>query len=72
MSAEETRIRRELGDLLVAEYAYWRKVDSESLMEFSMGAMGALSNVLAAELLGLSPEAYRRQIAARDERLPNS
>jgi len=62
----ELRIRRELSDMLVAEYVYWRAVDNPLIDEFAMGAMGAVSNVLAALIQGKTPDEYQTQIAARD------
>ena len=64
--AAELRIRRELADMLVAEYTYWRNVEDETILDFSMGAMGGVSNVLAGLITGQDPAAYQKSIAARD------
>lgn len=55
-----------MRDLLIAEYEYWEKVEDAKVLPFAMGAMGALSNVLAAVTLNTSVEEYRHQITQRD------
>lgn len=66
---------RELRRLLLEEYGYWREQDElpetapedELLLDHAvrMGAMGAVSNVLAALTTGVSP---RRGRAAAEQR----
>jgi hypothetical protein len=68
--AAEVRIRRELAEMLIAEYAYWRNVEDELILNFAMGAMGGVSNVLAGLITGQDPAAYQKSIAARDGKLP--
>ena len=62
----EARIRKQIAELCLAEYTYWRDTTDESIEEFSMGAMGAASNILAAVLMKTKPDVFRKQVAARD------
>lgn len=59
--------KEDLMDMLLAEYTYWRGVDNPKTMDFAMGAMGALSNVVAAVALDLSAEEFKKRIAERDK-----
>ena len=68
MGKTETDLRKEFADLLIAEYAYWRETTDESIQDFAMGAMGSVSNVLAAVLAGKSADTYRKDVAKRDAR----
>lgn len=49
------------------EAGYWAEVEDEKLREFSMGAMGAASNICAAVLRGISPEQFRKEIEQRSK-----
>ncbi len=40
--------RKEITDILMAEYKYWRSVDDTKLDGIAVGAVGAVSNVIAA------------------------
>lgn len=58
--------------MLKAEYDYWARLDegaSAQMASASMIAMGALSNVLAGILLGLSPAEYIQRIETQ-RRIP--
>lgn len=46
-------------ELLTIEYEYWRNVKDPQIESFSMGAMGAVSNVIGAVAVGMTPEQYR-------------
>lgn len=48
------------------EAQYWAGYDKESLEQFSMGAMGAASNICSAMLRGISAEEYREEVRRRD------
>lgn len=67
LTAMEIRVRREIGDMLFAEYAYWRGVEDESILDVAMGAMGAVSNVLAGVIGGKTADQYRSAIKLRDQ-----
>lgn len=62
----ETRLRQELGKLLAIECAYWAELEDERVLAMSIGAMGSVSNVIAALLTGVSAEEYKKQVEARD------
>lgn len=60
------RVRREITGILVAELAYWHGCqDDPKVANFAIGAIGALSNVLAGML---HPERYAAQLAARGKK----
>lgn len=68
MEKIERELREEFADLLVAEYGYWRAVTDEQIQDLAMGAMGSVSNVLAAVLTQKTAEMYRKEITNRDKR----
>jgi hypothetical protein len=59
MTGDEIRIRKDLGDLLLVEYSYWREIENDEIDNFAMGAMGGVSNVLGALLAGLTVDEFR-------------
>lgn len=48
--------------ILLAEYSRWRAVDDPKIEQFAMGAMGAISNVLAGVTQDMTPDQYREWI----------
>lgn len=51
--------------ILVAEYSRWRAVEDAKIQDFAMGAMGAISNVIAGVAKDMTPEQYREWIKER-------
>ena len=45
---------KEIKEILLAEYRYWRDASESNpnIQEFTIGAMGALANVIAAAFYG--------------------
>lgn len=54
-------------ELLQAEMEYWKDSSDPRIQEFTLGAVGALANVLGAVALGLTPEEFRKSIEKRDQ-----
>lgn len=61
----ETSVRREIAELLLAEFQYWLDTTEEEIEQIAIGAMGATSNVLAAVLMKTKLQVYKNQIDAR-------
>lgn len=63
----QTSARRECMQIVCAEYAYWKDVDSEDkdLMLQSMAAMGICANIISAIFLGKTLDEVLEEIAKR-------
>jgi hypothetical protein len=63
--SERAKLRSEIVSMLIAETGYWNECSNPLLDGITIGAVGALSNVISAFLLELSPEDFQRAISKR-------